>query len=99
MPLNNPNAPSVIIRPRIRVLCGGQEVPGILALTISSKGHYHGDNFAFSLVPAQSGIGSLSWWSALPPITPSNPFDVQVGLLPLGSAEGSGISWQSMARA
>jgi hypothetical protein len=98
LPINNPSAPGYAIRPRARVLCGGQEIPNVAGVSVTSTGNFHADSFSFVSVPVDGGIGSLAWWANLPPITPQNPIDVQVGLLPLGAQEGQGIAWTSLVQ-
>lgn len=90
--LNNPYAPAYAIRPRLRVMSNGVELPQSLAAQISSSNHFQADRFNLSFVPTLSGIGSPQWWSQQTFI----PVDIQLGLLPLGAPPTAIPSWTSI---
>jgi hypothetical protein len=96
--VNDPDAAGTIIRPRLRVLLSGVEVPQSLAANIENNNAYHGDRFTVSFAPTLADIGSVAWFAELAMADAVQLFDVQIGVLPNGNQEGDGINWQSMVQ-
>ena len=92
MPLNNPNASGVLLRPRLRIVSAGVEIPQCYAASVISNSNFQADRFTLAFSAMPSGTGSLAWWSEQSNI----PVDIQVGFLPPGAKEGSVTAWQSL---
>lgn len=91
MPLNNPNAAGALLRPRLRILSAGVEIPQCYALSLVSSNRFQADRFTLSFAATASGVGSMAWWASQSNL----PVDLQVGFVAPGSAEGS-QSWTSL---
>jgi hypothetical protein len=92
-PINNAYSPSAVIRPRLRVLVNGVNIPTALSASITSTNNYHGDRYTATLAPPISGLGSFVWWEQQTDIAA----DVQIGLVPSGAPE-SAVVWQSIVQ-
>jgi hypothetical protein len=104
MPLNDPNAPGAVLRPRLRVLVNGVSPHTAIEASVTETGHFHAARFSATFVLMPSGVGSAAWWAAQTPAgqggAPPAPLDidVQMAFLAPGAPEGSVQSWQSLVQ-
>lgn len=96
--INDPFRPPYAIRPRLRALLGGVEIPGALSATISSTNDYHADRFQMRFAPTHeaAGVGSWAWWSAETGAQADRGMllDIQIGAA--SDQPSGGIAWQSI---
>lgn len=90
--LNDPMAKGYALRPRLRVMSNGVEIPRAMVCSITSNTNFAADRFSVSFAQTTGGIGTFKWWSQQRSI----PVDIQLGLLPLGAAPTATPSWQSL---
>lgn len=94
MPINNPNLPPTLQRPRLRLLVSTQQQPIVqvvgtaLAASVSSTNNFHADRYSATLAPPASGVGSFAWWEDQTDIAAQ----VEIGLVPPGAPE-SAVAW------
>ena len=90
--LNDPKAPGYAIRPRLRVMSNGVEIPRAMVCSVTSNTNFSADRFSISFAQTTKDVGTFKWWSQ----QRSLPVDIQLGLLPLGAAPDATPSWQSL---
>ncbi len=86
--LNDADAPPSVRTPLLRVLNGGQPVPGAISASIESANHYQADTFTTTFALYADPAYGASWWGTQVPLL----LDVQVAL----ALPNEPISWTSL---
>ncbi len=84
--------PSVATQPRFRLLLGNQPIYGTYSVEVNETNYNTASKFIAEVVLGLDPTYTMAWWAN----QQSVQVEVQMGDLPPGSPEGSGVSWQSM---